>query len=219
MEANMAFFFNSRLFREAEVDGEPQEENEGTPPRDFDDNTDQNGTNDSDANSQDSDENDTETSNQDNQDNQDDQDNQDNSDQSTDNSGDQDQENSQTDTSDQEQSKAPVDDIKKTEEELYGNMSNEELDQMHKELKSRFCDLYDIIGDTIERLSGISVNEEKIHTIEYASSKLSALKDMMVDYIHNIYKTKSYIENNINYNKFLVVVNAVVKLLDGLNDE
>lgn len=209
----MAFFFNSRLFREAEVDGEPQEENEGTPPSDFDDNTDQNGTNDSDANSQDSDENDTETSNQD------DQDNQDNSDQSTDNSGDQDQENSQTDTSDQEQSKAPVDDIKKTEEELYGNMSNEELDQMHKELKSRFCDLYDIIGDTIERLSGISVNEEKIHTIEYASSKLSALKDMMVDYIHNIYKTKSYIENNINYNKFLVVVNAVVKLLEGLNDE
>lgn len=116
--------------------------------------------------------------------------------------------------------KAPVDDIKRQEEEMYADMSPEQLDIMHRELKSRFIDIYNICTNTIERLSAVHVSEDNVSTLEYISRTLSTTKDMIVDYIDNIYKSKSYIENNVNYNKYLVIINAVNKMLESIdNDE
>lgn len=114
---------------------------------------------------------------------------------------------------------APVDDIKRQEEEMYSNMSPEQLDIMHRELKSRFIDIYNICTNTIERLSAVHVSEDNVSTLEYISRTLSTTKDMIVDYIDNIYKSKSYIENNINYNKYLVIINAVNKMLESIDND
>ena len=114
---------------------------------------------------------------------------------------------------------APVDDIKRQEEEMYSNMSPEQLDIMHRELKSRFIDIYNICTNTIERLSAVHVSEDNVSTLEYISRTLSTTKDMIVDYIDNIYKSKSYIENNVNYNKYLVIINAVNKMLESIDND
>lgn len=113
----------------------------------------------------------------------------------------------------------PVDDIKRQEEEMYSDMSPEQLDIMHRELKSRFIDIYNICTNTIERLSAVHVSEDNISTLEYISRTLSTTKDMIVDYIDNIYKSKSYIENNVNYNKYLVIINAVNKMLENIDND
>lgn len=113
----------------------------------------------------------------------------------------------------------PVDDIKRQEEEMYSNMSPEQLDIMHRELKSRFIDIYNICTNTIERLSAVHVSEDNVSTLEYISRTLSTTKDMIVDYIDNIYKSKSYIENNVNYNKYLVIINAVNKMLESIDND
>lgn len=114
---------------------------------------------------------------------------------------------------------APVDDIKRQEEEMYSDMSPEQLDIMHRELKSRFIDIYNICTNTIERLSAVHVSEDNVSTLEYISRTLSTTKDMIVDYIDNIYKSKSYIENNVNYNKYLVIINAVNKMLESIDND
>ena len=114
---------------------------------------------------------------------------------------------------------APVDDIKRQEEEMYSDMSPEQLDIMHRELKSRFIDIYNICTNTIERLSAVHVSEDNVPTLEYISRTLSTTKDMIVDYIDNIYKSKSYIENNVNYNKYLVIINAINKMLESIDND
>jgi hypothetical protein len=37
---------------------------------------------------------------------------------------------------------------------------------------------------------------------------------MLVDYMNNVYQGKSYIENSINYNRFLAVLNGINKILE-----
>lgn len=111
----------------------------------------------------------------------------------------------------------PVDDLKQKEEKLLSNLTPEQLDIKHKELKNNFLNMYDIVNNIIERISDISVNERSIATVEFISNQLSNLKDMIVDYLNTTYKTKSYIENYINYNRFMAVLNGINKLIEEMN--
>jgi hypothetical protein len=114
----------------------------------------------------------------------------------------------------QDDSEQPVDDIKKQEEELYGNLTPEQLDIKHKELKSQFLAMYDMTTTIIERIGDAAISEENIGIAEYISDNLSRLRDMLVDYMNNVYQGKSYIENSINYNRFLAVLNGINKILE-----
>ena len=109
-----------------------------------------------------------------------------------------------------------VDDIKAKEEEIYSSLTPEQLDVKHKELKNRFLDMFDSISELSERIGNISADEEDIHTLEYITNKLIAMKDMVCDYVNDIYQTKSYTENSINYNKFLATLNGINKLLEQI---
>ena len=111
---------------------------------------------------------------------------------------------------------APVDELKKSEEEIYNSLSPEQLDVMHKELKEKYLALYDTVVSVFDRISEASVSEEHIYVIEYISDKLSRLKQMLVDYVNSIYKGKSYTENYINYNRFFVVLAGINKILEEM---
>lgn len=115
------------------------------------------------------------------------------------------------------ESDQPVDDIKKQEEELYGNLTPDQLDIKHKELKTQFLAMYDMTTTIIERISDAAISEENIGIAEYISDNLSRLRDMLVDYMNNVYQGKSYIENSINYNRFLAVLNGINKILEEVD--
>mgnify|MGYP003299433408 CR=1 FL=1 len=117
------------------------------------------------------------------------------------------------------ESESEVDDLKQQEEELYNSLSPEQLDIKHKELKTQFLNMYDTVMSIIERIGDASVREEDIGTIEYISTTLANLKDMLSDYMNSVYKTKSYIENSINYNRFLAVLNGINKILEEMNSK
>ena len=110
----------------------------------------------------------------------------------------------------------PVNIIKHQEEEIY-DLSPEQLDVKHKELKSQFLSMYDITTSIIDRIGDASVNEENIGIIEYISDTLSRLRTMLTDYVDSIYASKSYMENFVAYNRFLAVLNGVNKLLEELD--
>lgn len=135
-------------------------------------------------------------------------------DSNSDDSYQQDQDNNDSDSSDDEE---PVDDIKRQEEELYSNLTAEELDIKHRELKNQYLAMFDIISSLITRINDISIPEDSIPALEYISQTLIKLKDMVTNYVNFVYKTKSYIENSINYNKFLAVLNGINKILEEIN--
>lgn len=111
-----------------------------------------------------------------------------------------------------------VDEHKAEEEnDLYENLTPEQLDIMHKELKTRYLDMFDTTTSVIDRISDLSVAEENLEIIKYVSNTLSDLRDMLTDYINSVYKTKSYAENLVNYNKFLAVLNGISDILEEMN--
>lgn len=118
-----------------------------------------------------------------------------------------------------ENEESEVDDIKHKEEELYRDLTPEQLDIKHKELKTQYLNLYDKVVAIIDRIGDINIAEENIGILEYVSNTLANLKDMISDYMNSIYKTKSYFENSINYNRFLAVLGGINKILEEMNSK
>lgn len=110
-----------------------------------------------------------------------------------------------------------VDDIKKKEEEIYADLTPEELDIKHKELKSQYLAMFDMTTELVQRINNISLDPEDIPAVEYVSNNLAKLRTMLVDYMESVYKTKSYTENHINYNRFLATLNGISKILEEIN--
>ena len=112
---------------------------------------------------------------------------------------------------------SPVDGIKKKEEEILANLTPEELDIKHKELKTQFLAMFDMTTELIERINNISLDPEDVPIVEYASNNLAKLRTMLGDYMESAYKTKSYTENYVNYNRFLATLNGISKILEEIN--
>ena len=112
---------------------------------------------------------------------------------------------------------APVDELKAKEEELLSKLTPEQLDIMHKELKTKYLDMFDTVNAIIDRIGDAGIDEDSISVIEYVSTELSTLKNMIADYMESVYKTKSYIENSVNYNRFLAVLHGIQKILEEID--
>ena len=110
----------------------------------------------------------------------------------------------------------PVDELKQQEEEMYG-LSTDKLELRHRELKKQYLNMYDIVVNIIDRIGSISVQEEDIGAIEYVSETLSNFRSMLTDYIDKVYSLNSYIENTVNYNRFLAVLHGINKILEELD--
>lgn len=113
----------------------------------------------------------------------------------------------------------PVDDIKQQEEELYGDLTIEQLNARHRELKSRFLDLYDVTKSILNRIDNINISEENIAPVKYISKTLNDLNDILIEYVNNAYSTKSYTENAVNFNRFLAILKGVEKVFNEFNTQ
>jgi hypothetical protein len=112
----------------------------------------------------------------------------------------------------------PINAIKQQEEEIYSdaNMTPEQLDIKHKELKTQFLAMYDLTSTIIDRIGDASINEENIAAVEFISENLSRLRTMLTDYIESVYAGKSYIENAVTFNRFLATLNGINKMLEQM---
>lgn len=129
------------------------------------------------------------------------------------------QDNNTAENDTDEGQKVTVDDLKKQEEDIYAsaNLSPEQLDIKHKELKQNYLKMYDITTNIIDRIGDANVNEDNIRVIEYISEELNKLRNMITDYVNSVYSGKSYIENAINFNRFLAVLNGINKMLEEID--
>ena len=105
------------------------------------------------------------------------------------------------------------------EKEIFDDLTPDQIDMKHKELKNNFLELYNSTSNIIDRVNQIPTSDEFLSTISFVGKKLAELRKMVADYMNNVYSTKSYMENAINYNRFLATLNGINDILTEVSKE
>lgn len=117
------------------------------------------------------------------------------------------------------QDEPTADDARGIENQLFSDLTPRQIDQKHQELKNNFVKIFDSTGEIIERINNIPTDENFLATTNFVSTQLGDLREYIVDYINNVYSTKSYMENSIVYNRILVILNQINQVLAELTDD
>lgn len=112
-----------------------------------------------------------------------------------------------------------ADDARGMEQELFQDLTPDQIDLKHKELKGKFLDLYNATSNIVDRVNEIPMSDNTVASITFIAKKLAELRKMVADYMNDVYSTKSYMENAINYNRFLAALSGINKILDEINEE
>ena len=108
------------------------------------------------------------------------------------------------------------DQLKSIESELFKDLSPEQMRLKNVELKQQYIEVYGTITASLARIEKIQRNEANVKIVKFVSDKLSELKDLVSYYLKETYDTKTYIENNIMYQKYLTVLNTVTEIFEKI---
>lgn len=100
--------------------------------------------------------------------------------------------------------------------DIFSSLSQEEQVIKIKELKSMYKDLYCSCDDLLTKINDIEQEEDNIDTISRVSMVMYTLKQYISDYLTNLFSTKSYIENDIAFNRFLTILNSVSAVIEDI---
>lgn len=111
------------------------------------------------------------------------------------------------------------DEIRQLEKEVFADLSPQQMEIKHKELKQQYLDMYEVTSNLIERINDVPRTEQNTKVLEFISIQLSDLREYISDYINSSYSQVSYMENAINYNKYLAILSGLNKILKELVDK
>lgn len=100
--------------------------------------------------------------------------------------------------------------------DIFASLTAEEQAVKIKELKSLYSNLYSSIDDILERINKLDINEDNLETISRISTSLYDMKVYLSDYLALVFPTKSYIENDVVFARFLTVVKSITEILDDI---
>ena len=103
--------------------------------------------------------------------------------------------------------------IQSLEDNLFKDLTPEQMTIKQIELKQQYIDLFDSISDIVSRVNKITKTTDNANIIEFVTNKMSELKDLVHFYLNNTYITKSYIENTMNYQQYILILNTINKML------
>lgn len=106
------------------------------------------------------------------------------------------------------------DEAKEDNTDIFSSLTAEEQAVKLKELKGMYNELYQSIIDVNERINNFDVNERNLDIINRTSAVLDELARFINDYITNMFALKSFIENDIAFNRFLSIFNSIIVILD-----
>lgn len=107
----------------------------------------------------------------------------------------------------------PIADLQK---DIFSSLSDAQMAIKDKELRNRFFNMYDSIDNIIDRINDIPKKSDNIAPIEFVSKKLQEMSDILSDYVGSTYDTLSYIENEINYNKFFAILAGIGQTINNI---
>ena len=108
---------------------------------------------------------------------------------------------------------------KKRDREIFDTLSPEEQKLKTVKLKELFMKLYSRCGQIIEKYDSLGVHYEDLtEPIKNSVNALYGLKDTISSYLLYLFDSKSYIENDIMFNRFLVAMNQIKLITKDMRD-
>ena len=122
-----------------------------------------------------------------------------------------------TGTGDDEKPEVDADSSKANDKNLYDSLSPAEQEMKTQKLKEQFIELYSTFQTYIDKFNDMSMEFEDIAPqIKHAVDMMFSAKKMISDWLLHIFDSKSYIENDIMYNRYLQVLNSVKNITDDM---
>ena len=97
---------------------------------------------------------------------------------------------------------------------LFNSLSAEEQSIKIRELKDLFAQLYSAFDDISDKISELDINESNKSELVQLNMDVYNLKIYIKDYIIHVFPNKSYLENDIAYNRFLDIINTMTEVLN-----
>lgn len=111
------------------------------------------------------------------------------------------------------------DEIKQMEQELFKSVPPEQMAIKVLELKKQYLEAYNTTSNILIRVNKIIKTNDNMKILEFVTNKLIELKDLIKFYMTNTFDTKSFIENNINYQQYLSTLNTINKIFKEIKDK
>ena len=100
--------------------------------------------------------------------------------------------------------------------DIFASLTAEEQQIKIKELKNLYSNLYSSCDDILERINKLDVNEDNLETISRISTALYDIKIYISDYLTMVFPTKSYVENDVTFVRFLTIIKSITEILDDV---
>ena len=100
--------------------------------------------------------------------------------------------------------------------DIFASLTAEEQAIKIKELKGLYSNLFSSIDDILERINKLDINEDNLETISRISTSLYDMKVYISDYLTLVFPTKSYIENDVAFVRFLTIVKSITDILNDI---
>lgn len=123
------------------------------------------------------------------------------------------EENNTDDTSSQESES----ELKSLENDIFKDISPEQMNIKIMELKKQYLEVHVTITDVLTRTNKIPKTSHNMSVLEFIINKLMELKDIVQFYLANTFDTKSYVENMVNYQQYLATLNTINRLLKEIS--
>lgn len=115
------------------------------------------------------------------------------------------------------------DDVNMDEEEpvesntdIFASLTAEEQKIKIRELKNLFGNLYSSCDEILSRIDKLDVNEDNLDSLSRISSTIYDMKIYISDYLNMVFPTKSYIENDVVFVRFLTIIKSITEILDDI---
>lgn len=105
----------------------------------------------------------------------------------------------------------------KANTDIFADLSKEEQSVKIEELKQLYSDLYSSVDDFIRKINDIDPDENNVRAVKRCSNTLYNLKRYISDYLLNLFPIKSYIENDVEFNRFLTILNSVANVINDIS--
>lgn len=101
--------------------------------------------------------------------------------------------------------------------DIFDSLSADEQKIKIMELQRLYGEMYNSCDDISKRLNDLDTDESNIDIISRVSDSMNILKKYIQDYLIGSFAKKSYVENDIMYNRFLSIISSLTDVLDQLS--
>jgi hypothetical protein len=102
----------------------------------------------------------------------------------------------------------------KANTDIFSSLSAQEQKLKIGKLKKDFGILYSNINDLEEKINVLDEDKIDIKILDRLNSSVYKFKVIIAEYINTVYDNKSYIENKVQYMKFIVIINTINSVVE-----